>query len=116
MKVMKIGGNTSNLRSAGRAVAYRRVEKPQAPSSLPEKKSREAATSVARVERRNAARASRFGTNYAGEADRRGTQVRFVAQVLGQILDASRHNTLQATRAYAHTARAAKQARPVGLL
>lgn len=112
---MKIGGNTSDLRSAGRAVAYRRVEKPHAPGTLPEKKAREAAGHATRVERRNAARASRFGTTYAGEADRRGTQVRFVAQVLGQILDASRHNNLQATRAYAHTAHLAKTARHIGM-
>jgi hypothetical protein len=112
---MKIGSNTSDLRSAGRPIAYRRVEKPHAPGGLPEKKAREAADSVTRLERRNAARASRFGTNYAGEADRRGTQVRFVAQVLGQILDASRHNTLQATRAYAHTAHLVKQARHIGM-
>ena len=113
---MKIGRNSSDLRTAGRAIAHRRVEKPNAPNSLPEKKAREAAPSVARAERRNAARASRFGTNYCGEADRRGTQVRFVAQVLGQILDAARNNPLQATRAYAQTSRACQETRYVGKL
>jgi hypothetical protein len=116
MKVMKIGGNSSDLRNSGRAMAHRRVEKPNAPSSLPEKKAREAAPSVARIERRNAARASRFGTNYAGEADRRGTQVRFVAQVLGQILCSGRNTTLQATRAYAEGGRVGNEPRHVGML
>jgi hypothetical protein len=113
---MKIGGNSSELRTAGRAMAYRRVEKPSAPNSLPEKKAREAAPSVARIERRNATRAYRFGTNYAGEADRRGTQVRFVAQVLGQILCPGRNTALQATRAYAQCSCIGKEARPVGML
>jgi hypothetical protein len=113
---MKIGGNRSDLRTAERAIAHRRVEKSNAPNSLPEKKAREAASSVARAERRNAARASRFGTNYAGEADRRGTQVRFVAQVLGQILDAARNNALQATRAYAQCSRAGQETRKLGML
>jgi hypothetical protein len=116
MKVMKIGGNSSDNRSSGRFPAYRRVEKPGAPNILPEKKAREAAPSVARIERRNAARASRFGTNYAGEADRRGTQVRFVAQVLGQILCPGRNTALQATRAYAQGSRVGKEARSVGTL
>ena len=116
MKVMKIGGNSSELRSTGRTMTHRRVEKPSAPNVLPEKKAREATPSVARIERRNAARACRFGTNYAGEADRRGTQVRFVAQVLGQILCPGRNTALQATRAYAQGSRAGKEARSVGML
>jgi hypothetical protein len=113
---MKIGGNSSVLRNPVRATAHRRVEKPNAPNSLPDKKAREAEPAVARIERRNAARAYRFGTNYAGEADRRGTQVRFVAQVLGQILCPGRNTALQATRAYAHGSRVGKEARSVGTL
>jgi hypothetical protein len=116
MKVMKIGGNSSELRNPGRLPAYRRVEKASAPNALPEKKAREAAPSVARIERRNAARAYRFGTNYAGEADRRGTQVRFVAQVLGQILCPRRNTALQATRAYAQGSRIGNESRSVGTL
>ena len=113
---MKISGNSSQLRTPGRAPALRRVEKPSEPNSLPEKKAREASASVTRIERRNAARAYRFGTTYAGEADRRGTQVRFVAQVLGQILCPARNTALQAVRAYAEAGCLGHEARPVGTL
>jgi hypothetical protein len=102
---MKIGGNNSEFRARTRLAAPRIVEKPHDAGRLGRENPRDPASPVTRFERRSAARASRFGTYYAGGADRRGMQARFVAQVLGQILDSSQNSTLIATRAYARNSR-----------
>jgi hypothetical protein len=102
---MKVGSNNSEFRTRTRLAPPRIVEKLNDASRLGEENPHDPATPVARFERRSAARASRFGTYYAGGADRRGMQARFVAQVLGQILDPTQTSTLIAARAYARAAR-----------
>jgi uncharacterized protein YceH (UPF0502 family) len=107
---MKIGGNHFEFRARTRLAGPRIVEKPNGASQLDEENLRDPAPPMVRVERRKAARASRYGTYYAGGADRRGMQARFVAQVLGQILDSTQNSTLLATRTYARSNRERKPA------
>src|SRR5258708_32659190 len=102
---MKVGSNNSEFRTRTRLAAPRIVEKLNDASRLGEENPHDPATPVARFERRSAARASRFGTYYAGGADRRGMQARFVAQGLGQILDSGEEKTLLAARAYGRNPR-----------
>jgi hypothetical protein len=113
---MKIGGNQMELRTTGRSPAPRRVEKSSIANSLGEEKLREPRPSAVQRERRSAARASRFGTRYAGANERRGMQARFVAQVLGQILDTHGNNAVLAVRAYAHGITQSKETRLVGIV
>jgi len=112
---MKIGSNHLQLRASGRT-ARRVVEKPHAASVLREEIPRQPAPSTARAERRGLGRMSRFDTNFAGSADRRGTESRFVAQVLGQILGSGADGALLATRAYARSNREQKETRLVRVL
>jgi hypothetical protein len=113
---MKIGGNSSDFRSRRVSAGPRIVEKPDAANRLTDENFREPVPSVVRVERRSAARASRFGTYYAGGADRRGMQARFVAQVLGQILGSGDRSVLIARRAYARSNRECKETKLVRVL
>jgi hypothetical protein len=113
---MKISGNKFEFRTRRSPAAPRIVENANAASRLSEERASPAAPLAFRSERRNAARASRFGTYYAGGADRRGTQARFVAQVLGQILDSGNGDMLIAKRAYAQASRERKETRLVRVL
>ncbi|HEY4266181.1 MAG TPA: hypothetical protein VGM72_12745 [Micropepsaceae bacterium] len=113
---MKIGGNNSDFRARRALRAPRIVEKPDSVSRLSEENLRETAQTAIRTERRSVARASRFGTYYAGGVDRRGMQARFVAQVLGQILDSGDGIALIARRAYAQSSRERKETRLVRVL
>lgn len=103
------------LRTTGRSLAPRRVEESSIASSLGEEKLREPRPSAVQRERRSAARASRFGTRYAGANERRGMQSRFVAQVLGQILDTHANDAVIAGRAYARSIAENKRTRFVGI-
>ena len=113
---MKIGGNNFELRTSARTNARRMVEKANAASSFHDECPREPVASTARTERRGQGRASRIDTRYCGAADRRGTESRFVAQVLGQILGPSQDGLLLAARAYARSNRDRTETRLVRVL
>ena len=61
-------------------------------------------------------RTSRTGTAAHEELDRNGTDARFAAHVLGQILAPARENPRQAARAYAATMRRQRPARLIEVL
>jgi hypothetical protein len=67
-------------------------------------------------ERRQSRRSSRFETRLSYDPDQSGTPTCFVAQVLGQILDAGQHAPIAAARVYARANREQKQPRIVSTL
>src|SRR5262249_46490853 len=77
----------------------RRVEKPSASNNLREESRRYAARAVAIVKTEAAPSTSRCGTRLIDE-EQPLLLATFVAQVLGQIMDAASDDTLVAVRAY----------------
>jgi len=113
---MKIGGNYSLLRGRGLATGRRRVEKANAPSNLPAEMRRGPGPALPQPALATRARPSRFETGDCPDANRRGMQPRFVAQVLGQVLGGAPANALIVTRVYARSARDMKAMRPLRIL
>ena len=110
---MEIAGRPLVSRPTARAVFGRRVEKANCSGALCEDSPRQPAGFV---ERRRSKRASRFDTRFYCDAERSGTPLAFVAQVLGQVLDADRHSPIAATRVYARAHSSQKKTRVVGVL
>ena len=112
---MKIAGSPVVPRSAARAAAGRRVENINGSGKLGEDSFRQPVQPADFAERRRSQRASRFDTRFYCDAERRGTPLGFVAQVLGQVLNAGRNSPIAAARVYARASREQKQPRVVSI-
>jgi hypothetical protein len=106
---MKIAAGSLAPRTTVRSAVSRRVEKSNGSGKLGEESLRQSVQPAGFAERRRSKRASRFDTRFYCDAERSGTPLGFVAQVLGQVLDAGRHSPIAATRVYA---RAGREQRP----
>jgi hypothetical protein len=113
---MEIAGSTIPARVRARAVLRRRVEKANCADVLAGDLCSEPVQPAGFVERRGAQRASRFDTRFYCDAERRGTPLAFVAQVLGQVLDAGRNSPVAAARVYARANSSKKKTRVIGVL
>lgn len=99
-----------------RAAAGRRVENVNGSGELGADSFRQPAAPADFPERRRSQRASRFDTRFYCDAERSGTPLGFVAQVLGQVLNAGRNSPIAATRVYARANASQKKTRVVGIL
>lgn len=109
---MRLGSALIETRVPARAGTLRRVEKTSGSDGLRD----DANASQARFfERRRSARASRFETKLAYDADQSGPSVQFAAQVLGQILNGGRNHPLSSARLYARANIRQKNKRVVGI-
>ena len=113
---MRIAGNSQVPRATARAAVIRRVEKTNSCGALDEDSLHQPVQPIGFVERRRSRRQSRFDTRASGNTERNGTSCAFVAQVLGQILDAGRQSPVAAARVYARASSAQKEKRIVGVL
>jgi hypothetical protein len=113
---MEIAGRPLVSRATARAAVGRRVEKANCSGALCEDSPRPPVRPAGSVERRRSKRASRFDTRFYCDAERSGTPLGFVAQVLGQVLDAGRHSPIAAARVYARALSSQKKTRVVGVL
>ena len=113
---MKVGANHLVSRSAGRAVFNRRVEKANRAGRLADDSLRQSVPPVGFFERRRSNRSSRFETRASCDLEQNETPSVFVAQVLGQVLDAGRQSPIAAGRVYAHVKSSQKEKRLVGIL
>jgi hypothetical protein len=113
---MEIASGPLVLRATARAALRRRVEKSNASGKLDDGLCRESVQQAGFVERRRSQRSSRFDTRFYCDAERRGTPLGFVAQVLGQVLDAGRYSPIAVTRVYARANSGQKKTRVVGIL
>ena len=113
---MEIAARPLAVRATARAVIGRRVEKANGSATLREETFREPVQPAGFVERRRSQRPSRFDTRFYCNAERSGTPLCFVAQVIGQVLDAGRNSPIAATRVYARALSSQKRARLVGIL
>jgi len=113
---MRIAGNSLVSRTTARSAVSRRVEKANSSGALGEDSLRQPVQPIGFVERRRSRRQSRFDTRASGNMERNGTSCTFVAQVLGQILDAGRQSPIAAARVYARASSGQKGKRTVGVL
>ena len=113
---MKAIGSHLDLRSTARTGFSRRVEKTNESGKLGDDSLRQAVPPVRFFERRQSRRSSRFDTRLSYDPEQSGTPACFVAQVLGQILDAGRHAPVAAARVYARGGREQKRPRVVSTL
>ena len=113
---MKVAGSSLVPRATSRAAVSRRVEKANASGNLAEDSFRQPVPPAGFVERRRSKRSSRFDTRFYCDAERSGTPLGFVAQVLGQVLDAGRESPIAVTRVYARASSGRKEKRTVGVL
>jgi hypothetical protein len=113
---MKIAAGPLAPRATVRSAVSRRVEKANGSGKLGEELLRQPVQPAGFVERRRSKRSSRFETRFHCDAERSGTPLGFVAQVLGQVLDAGRHSPIAATRVYARVGSSHKRTRTVGIL
>ena len=102
---MKIGGNCLEPGSLVRVERARRVEKPGASNNLHGEARRDppCAVTISRVG--GTAAVSLCGTRIIDDSEPNLLQATFVAQVLGQILDAAADDRIMASRVYARCAR-----------
>jgi hypothetical protein len=113
---MKLDRIHSGPCTTGRALIARRVEKSGGSSSLHGKHDRRAPRAMIQSERRNRSGLSRFDTDNASAAPRNGMPAGFVAQVLGQVLEARPESPAPALRVYARGARDVKDGRLIRVL
>jgi hypothetical protein len=113
---MKIAGCPVVSRSAARSAVSRRVENINGSGKLGDDSIRQPVQPAGSVERRRSQRASRFDTRFYCDAERSGTPLAFVAQVLGQVLNAGRNSPIAAARVYARVGASQKKTRTVGIL
>src|SRR3954467_4186634 len=111
---MKVAASPLVSRATARAAVSRRVEKTNGSGTLGEDSFRQPVPPAGFVERRRSKRSSRFCTRFYCDAERSGTPLGFVAQVLGQVLDAGRNSPIAATRIYARANVSQKKTRTVG--
>jgi hypothetical protein len=102
--------------TTGRALVVRCVEKSGGSSSLNGKHERRAARSSTHSARSSRAGLSRFDTDNSSAPARNGMQAGFVAQVLGQVLEAKPESPMLAARVYARCARNPKDGRLIRVL
>jgi hypothetical protein len=113
---MKVVGSPVVPRRTARAAVGRRVENINGSGKLGEDSFRQPVQPPGFVERRRSQRASRFDTRFYCDAERSGTPLGFVAQVLGQVLNAGRNSPIAAARVYARANASQKKTRLVGVL
>ena len=102
--------------ATGRALVVRRVEKSGGSSSLHGRHERRAGRALTHSARGSRAGLSRFDTDNAPSPARNGMQAGFVAQVLGQVLEANPESPMLAARVYARSARSPKDGRLIRVL
>ena|SRR5579871_6767699 len=113
---MKVSGSPLVPRTTARAAAGRRVENSNGSGKLAEEAFRQPMQPEGFVERRRSKRSSRFDTRFTCDAERSGTPLGFVAQVLGQVLNAGRNSPIAAARVYARATNSQRKTRVVGIL
>jgi len=109
---MRVCSALIETRVPARAGSLRRIEKTSGSGTL---RDGEAGSSARFFERRRSAKASRFETRLAYDADQSGPSAQFAAQILGQILDAGRNHPASGARLYARANIRQKDKQVVGI-
>ena len=109
---MRVGTALTETRTPARAGNLRRVEKTSGSATLHHE---ETASQTRFFERRRAAKASRYETRLAFDADRNGPSAHFAAQIIGQMLNAGRNHPATADRLYERSVVRYREKRFVGV-